>query len=378
MQPLSKIIADEIRQRGPISMARFMELALYCPVYGYYERDAETVGRAGDFQTSVCVGPLFGELLAARAAAWLDQLREHASGALRVVEAGAHEGALAGDCLAWFHQHRPDLLDLLCYHILEPSPRRQQRQRARLQGFLPCLRWHAGWDPLQQATGGVCGVIVSNELLDAQPVHRFGWDCARAAWFEWQVGHGAHGFQAVRSNVPADGAFLAELNERVPPEVRQWLPDGYVVELSPSAEQWWRSAAGALRAGWLLTFDYGGDDHTARLSERTNGTLRGYRNHRVVDDVLANPGTQDLTAHVHFGRIRRMGESAGLTTEFFGEQGRFLTQCLADAQKKNPAAVSLNASRLRQFKTLIHPDHFGRSFRVLVQSRLPAGGSVHS
>ena len=50
---------------GTIPFARFMELALYCPVYGYYESEKDKIGRAGDFYTSVSVGPLFGELLAA-------------------------------------------------------------------------------------------------------------------------------------------------------------------------------------------------------------------------------------------------------------------------------------------------------------------------
>ena len=64
------LIAERIRQRGPITVAEFMDLALYAPEVGYYARAARQSGRAGDFFTSVDVGPVFGALLAERFAAW--------------------------------------------------------------------------------------------------------------------------------------------------------------------------------------------------------------------------------------------------------------------------------------------------------------------
>ena len=61
---LRELIADRIRASGPISFAEFMEISLYHPELGYYARAAQKTGRAGDFFTSVDVGPIFGELLA--------------------------------------------------------------------------------------------------------------------------------------------------------------------------------------------------------------------------------------------------------------------------------------------------------------------------
>jgi len=371
---LSRIIAEEIRQNGPISAARFMELALYCPVYGYYERDADSVGRLGDFLTSVSVGPLLGELLASRFVHWLDQLRQQETGVLHLVEAAAHRGRLAGDILGWIQQRRPDLIGGFQYHILEPSTTQQERQKVGLKDFLAHVRWHSGWEALRQVTGTIRGVIFSNELLDAQPIRRLAWDQARRTWFEWRVNFDNDRFHWIRSPTPLEACLLSELAERVPPEIQAVLPHGYVVELSPKSEEWWKTAAETLQRGWLLTFDYGFDDDTALMPERTDGTLRGYHRHQAVADVLANPGTQDLTTHVHFGRIRRVGETAGLTTEFCGEQGRFLTQCLAGLLDSDETLLTPNTARLRQFKTLIHPDHFGRSFGVLLQSR-PGGPS---
>jgi SAM-dependent MidA family methyltransferase len=96
-----------------------------------------------------------------------------------------------------------------------------------------------------------------------------------------------------------------------------------------------------------------------------------------VDDVLANPGEQDITAHVSFDRIEAVGRTAGLTTDLLESQERFLTRIVADAWQPTAAFGAWDARRTRQFQTLTHPAHLGRSFRVLVQSR-DGGGACHS
>ena len=99
-----------------------------------------------------------------------------------------------------------------------------------------------------------------------------------------------------------------------------------------------------------------------------NGTLRAYHRHRVSDDLLAQPGEQDLTAHVNFSAIQKAGEEAGLKTETFCTQPQYLTRILQKAVADKSFA-DWDARRARQFQTLTHPEHLGRAFRVLVQSR---------
>src|SRR5208283_128883 len=113
------------------------------------------------------------------------------------------------------------------------------------------------------------------------------------------------------------------------------LPDGYTIETSPAAENWWREAAGVLARGKLLAIDYGFTADEMFSPARTCGTLRAYFRHHATDDLLANPGEQDLTAHVNFSAIQKAGESAGLTTIFFGSQTKFLVEILATAEKNN-------------------------------------------
>src|SRR5688572_5010501 len=98
MNALARQLADEIATRGPMSFAGFMRRALYDPVHGYYNRGFQQIGKHGDYFTSVSVGSLFGELLAAQFARWMETLPWVLS-SVQCVEAGAHDGRLAFDIL---------------------------------------------------------------------------------------------------------------------------------------------------------------------------------------------------------------------------------------------------------------------------------------
>ena len=146
------------------------------------------------------------------------------------------------------------------------------------------------------------------------------------------------------------------------------LPDGYTIETCPAAESWWREAANVLGHGKLLTIDYGFTADELFSPSRPRGTLRAYFRHHASDDFLANVGEQDLTVHVNFSAIQAAGEFAGLRTEMFSTQSQFLTQILEKAAKDNSLGA-WTSTQARQFQTLTHPEHLGRAFRVLVQSR---------
>ena len=349
-------IREEIRKSGAIPFARFMELALYCPETGYYESQKDNVGRRGDFITSVSTGSLFGELLAFQFAEWLTELRSAECG-VRIIEAGAHDGKLAKDILNWLQAHRPQLFSEIEYVILEPSERRQQWQRETLKAF-PNVRWLSQFN--DSTIQRFNGILFSNELLDALPVRRLGWDAKEKNWFEWGVTLAGEKFIWTKIQSSEFGVRSSEL-EAV-------LPDGYTIEVSPAAENWWRASAGILSRGKLLAIDYGFSVDEQFSPSRLNGTLRAYHRHHISDDLLANAGEQDLTAHVNFSAIQKAGEEAGLKTENYCTQPQFLTRIFQKAVAEKSFA-SLDAKQVRQFQTLTHPEHLGRAFRVLVQSR---------
>jgi SAM-dependent MidA family methyltransferase len=231
--------------------------------------------------------------------------------------------------------------------------------------------------------GLVRSIIFSNELLDAMPAHRFGWDATTKTWFEWGVTLREGRFvwermggkpevkgqrSEVRSQRQAQGGL-----EDLPVELLKVLPDGFTIEFCPESEQWSREAADVLGSGKLLTIDYGLAEDEFFAPERKEGTLRAYRRHRFSGDVLANPGDQDITTHVNFAAIQRAGEAAGLKTDAFLTQAQFLTRIAAMTWTDPVGFGEWTAQRKRQFQTLTHPEHLGRAFRVLVQSRSARG-----
>jgi SAM-dependent MidA family methyltransferase len=205
-----------------------------------------------------------------------------------------------------------------------------------------------------------CGVIFSNELLDAMPVRRLTWNAQAKSWTDLGVTlkNGRLGWAAANSR---ETHILAT-------EVEAVLPDGFTIELGHEAEKWWRRAAQALELGKLITIDYGMTKEELLTPERKDGTLRAYHRHHPTSDLLANPGEQDLTAHVNFSALIAAGEASGLNTETFEMQAQFLTK-IAARMWKDDAFEQPRPSHKRQFQTLTHPEHLGRSFRVLVQAR---------
>lgn len=374
-----------------------MELALYCPVYGYYEKEGDTPGRRGDYFTSVSVGPLYGELLARKFSQWLAEVRspgfsrsdeeggnvaERVSAVkpepgrgtvparcLQLVETGAHDGRLARDILGWFREHRAGQFEDVEYCIIEPSETRQERQRTTLRHFAGKVRWLQTPSQLRQNGQGMQGVSFSNELLDSMPIHRFGWDASARKWFEWGVHWNGAAFGWMRLDSASSPARHSIQPPSWPEQILPQLPDGFITELCPAANQWWSESAAALAAGKLITIDYGLAAEECLAPERRTGTLRAYQGHTLMTDVLANPGELDLTAHVNFSAVSQVGEAAGLRTEGLLSQEQFLTGIIAPVFRAEKLAEEWTPERTAQFKTLTHPAHLGRVFRVLIQAR---------
>jgi SAM-dependent MidA family methyltransferase len=340
-----------------------MELALYSPAGGYYETHERTIGRRGDYFTSVSVGPVYGQILGSWMALGLRQL---GAGPLRLAEAGAHDGRLAADVLSALARQAPDLLPRLEYVLVEPSPVRRAWQQERLRPWADRVKWVQEVGEL----GSFRGILFSNELLDAFPVERLRWNAPAGCWEVMGVvereGRLEHEVLA-RSGCRAL-EILHQARVSVPPELAPVLPDGFTIELSPPACRWWERAGAVLQQGWIVGVDYGFGPGEWLRPERPDGTLRAYSGHQASRYVLVRPGEQDLTAHVNFESIEAAGLACGLRTEELRRQGDFLVRVL---QRECDAGVDLqwSAAERRQFQTLVHPSHLGHLFRVLVQSR---------
>ena len=358
----SRVLVERIRAAletagGAVSLARYMEMALYEPGLGYYERTPRIVGRSGDFATSVSVGSLFGELMAY----WIEHEVGAADGLsdgpVEIVEAGAHDGRWAEDILEALMRGPGKDRERFGYRIVEPSATRQAWQRERLARFGDRVAWS------EAMPDRVRGVILSNELLDAFPVERWRWSAALRRWVEqgvcWE--NGRFDWIALPTSAPAEWDL--------PDELQAVLPEGFVRERSPAAVAWWARAAAALQEGCLITFDYGLEAEEFLTPGRSAGTLRAYHRHRVSDDLLSSPGEVDLTAHVDFSAVAEAARQEGLTPWYRERQSRFLMRILEATQRSPGSFPDWSTQRVRAFQTLTHPEHFGRSFRVLAQGR---------
>ena len=263
-------IRAAIEDHGPISFAEFMEHALYGPG-GFYERPP--VGAEGHFVTSPHVHPMFGELMARELRSMWGALGRPEP--FTVVEVGTGDGTLARQLL----EHLGDLS--VDYVAVERSPGARDRLAE-----LP-VRVVA---ELEADIDG--GALLANELLDNLPFHRI----RRSAQGTMEVRVGLRGERLVEVEVPSDPA-LAELSPT--------LELGEEAAVSVEALRFVDALSDRLRKGYALLIDYGRVDGPG-------GEVHGYRGQRVVADVLADPGSADITAGVDFSALARRASERGL------------------------------------------------------------------
>jgi SAM-dependent MidA family methyltransferase len=360
---LREVIQEQVfAAGGAIPFSRFMELCLYAPGLGYYSAGAAKFGAAGDFVTAPELGPLFAACVADAIAPVLRQLGPGAD----FVELGGGSGAFAEVALK-----RLLALDALParYAILEPSADLRERQRQRLGERLnPLLGDMVEWldAPPQDPWSGV---LFANEVVDALPTPRF--TLRDGEVFEEHVAlDGAGNF--IRTDRPAD-ALLAAAVRHVERDIGATFADGYRSELLPQLPYWLQAVVGGLQAGALLFVDYGYARREYYQPQRSEGTLRAFRQHHVVGDVYAWPGLQDLTASVDFTALAEAGSGAGFDLAGYCSQASFLLgnglpERLREAEAKARDETALQ--RLRQeAKQLTLPDAMGERFQAMGLAR---------
>jgi SAM-dependent MidA family methyltransferase len=303
-------IRAEIAATGPMTFARFMELALYDPEGGYYRSGVSGPGRSGDFLTAPETHPIFGETLANQFAEIWERLDR--PDPFVIQEFGAGNGALAEAILRGLERNAQEVLGAVRCLPMEVDPRRVEAVRQRLAnaGFADAIR--------PPADGAFSGIALANEVLDALPVHRIGRRDGRL--LERFVGLTDGGAFADAWHEPSTPAIA----DRLTAEGIE-LTEGQSAEVCLALEPWIASAVSRLGRGLLLLFDYGAS--AAELYDplrRPDGTLRSFVRHRLHADVYANVGRQDLTAHVDLAAVDAAARTTGLRPIGDTSQGEFL------------------------------------------------------
>ncbi len=310
---------------GFIPFDRFMAQALYHPAGGYYTTTRQRVGRSAetDFYTASSLGPIFGELIAAVAVHRIRQQSESPHD-FTFVELGAEQGR--------------SVLDGVAHPFRAAQP----------------IGIGAAWE-----FSGPC-VVFSNELFDAQPCARF--RRTTSGWVELGAGFTADGTLENRERpVTADSAIARQLPDDCPP--------GYHLDWPQAAADLAQRIAANPWRGLFVALDYGHSWHEL-INECPQGTVRAYRQHVQTNDLLAQPGTQDLTCHICWDWIAAALKKSGFHVDPVVSQEAFFIQNagpkLAELMQQEAARMSQRKSALLQ---LLHPSALGQKFQGLTAWR---------
>ncbi len=279
---------------GVLSFDRFMEIALYEPGVGYYERRPGPLGADGDFYTAAHTSPLFGRTIARRLSAEWQALGSPTTFA--IAELGSGDGRLA-QTLIEEAGRLGDFGTAVRYVLVERSRSLAERALERLRPLTSHLRWV----PRLSELGPFSGAVVANEFFDALPCRRFESD--GTDWREIGVRWSSVGWTF---------APLAAGRTLGGPPLPRPGPAGTVIEWPTTAFGVVRAIADHLTRGVALVFDYGASED--EIGQRyPRGTLVAVRNHRAIPNILDQPGAQDLSAWVNFTRLNEYAEAAGLS-----------------------------------------------------------------
>jgi SAM-dependent MidA family methyltransferase len=296
---VEKELRSRIRERGAVTFAEFMEVALYLPGRGYYMRE-DAAGRRADFLTSPQAHPAFGAMLGRQARAmWVMLERPKV---FTILEYGAGCGSLAVSLLESARAAAPDFYAALRYEIVESSPAAVAAERAALARHEGKVSWApAGGQEGQIEKRRVVGCILSNEIADALPFHRV--VVREGELREIHVSHDGERFveQEGPLSTPSIERHLAALGVKI--------QQGAELHVSLAAAEWMGELARTLERGWVVTIDYG--ERAEELYSRGRAVLC-CRRHTAVSDPLLNVGIQDITAGVDFTWLERAGRQNGL------------------------------------------------------------------
>ncbi len=347
MNLLHTAIQHEIaKSSGWISFSQFMEIVLYKPKLGYYTGPARKFGNEGDFITAPHVSPIFGATIANQIAEVLDYTKDR-----QVIELGAGDGSAAADIMIALEK-----IDSLpsSYSILDVSPSTKKMQLETLSTRVPHLLSMFQW--LDDVPMHINGVIFANEVFDALPVSIV--EVSGSSVLERGVEYKNNRFLWCKRQ----GAhYILEAVKEL------GLQSPYITEINFVGRALMRKLASNLDKGMLLIIDYGFKKEEFYHPQRSFGTLMCHYKHHSHQDPFVLLGLQDITSHVDFSNLAKVGEANGLDLIGFCNQAQFLINCgitdlIAEHNMGNGLSGTNQASKLNK---LLSPAEMGELFKVL-------------
>ena len=308
---------------------------------GYYT-NYKSIGKGGDFYTSVSTSKFFGGAIANHL------VRQITSGALPentlVVEVGPHKGYLLADMIQFIHTLRPELLGTLSFAMVERYDSLQAVQRRYFQESFGDAVTLAHYKDLSEIRADHA-FIVANEIFDAFP-------CTLVY----------KGQEAVVNDHTVTwshtlSAYTKKIMERYAIEKGE-IGLGYEAFAKTMGESFGHCE--------FVTFDYGD------LLPRQDFSARVYHEHQVYPlfeaDLAALYQKSDITYDVHFQHLIDAFEENGFEKAGYATQMVALTDFgimeLMEMLEKN-VPFEQYRREAGKIKTLINPAFLGERFKMV-------------
>ena len=344
-------IKKQIEKKGRITFAEFMDIALYWPGKGYYTSENVRWGKDGDYLTSIDVSPVFGRLLAYQINEMWQNLGSPPQ--FSIIEVGAGREELSFHIRDTIKKLFPEFYKAVDFQLVDVNPIHIQKLEERTS-------FHSSIEDIKP---GITGCIISNELIDAFPVHRV---VEMDGLKEIYVGYEDAGFMEIRGELSTSG--LNDYLEKIGIKLEQ----GQKAEINLKALDWIKSIGALLKRGFVITIDYGLPARELFRHDR-NGNLLCYHRHTMNNNPFHHIGYQDITAKVDFTSLAAAGMDAGLEVTGFTTQFHFFMGIGALGEFKE--VEELNIGNLDAFqwnqgiKELMLPGGMGDDFKVLIQHK---------
>jgi len=327
------------------------EYIAQCNTHYYGARDS--IGGIGDFITAPEITQMFGEVLGAWVISrWVQMGRPTP---FQLIELGPGKGTLMADVLRVLRQH-PDIYAAVHIHLVETSPKLRAAQKQSLREFMPPVMWHDDIKHIPTAPF----ILLANEFFDALPIRQFVY--TMAGWQE----------RGVRLQNEKLTWASREIPESEPPPLPRHLPTpvpGNMIETCPAMTTVLQTLAARMEQhpASALIIDYG------YAVQNYGDTFQAVSQHQYADP-LAQPGHQDLTAHVNFAEIEQFGAARGLQTAGPKGQGEFLIniglQVRAEKLIAQSPAPEDKLEVIEAAYRLTSSDEMGTLFKVICLSSL--------
>ncbi len=335
-----------------ITYAEFMGAALYHPEFGYYMKDKQKIGRQGDFITTSNISDIYGRLMAK----WFSHICKREKLAPVVCELGAGNGRFAQ---AFLQEWQETIQTPLKYIIVESSPFHRKLQKELLGTDFSIVQVRSLRD-----VESFEGMIFSNELFDALPVQVI--EKVNGKLFEIMIG--IQNNELIEEKVLLTNSDILSFLQ----ESRIELKEKQRIEVPLAMEKMLREISQSLLKGIVVTADYGYTLEEWMDPRRARGSLRGYYQHQMIDDVLQHPGEMDITTHIHFDYLIQKGEQSELELITKLRQDEFLLKAGILKELENhydPNPFSKVSKRNRAIRSLIMPSGMSSYFHVVIQQK---------